>query len=722
MGGKNLLLKWAQRLSAFLSFWPFFNRQDARLSYGCQVSTACLSTTALVWCLLVSSRLNRLWMQLLSLVRFLVSIGKLSSGSHNYYLNLGQEDYYLSGGEPPGTWSGAGAEAQGLQDTVSKEVLANLFRGYPPDGTEPWVQNADSASRVPAWDTVCSPPKSVSVLWSQADFHIRKQIEQAHNEAVHKKNQYLEDVVGYCRKGKGGTEHIRAKLIMANFLHGVNRDLDPQLHTHTLILNLGICDDGQIRALDGRLIYKYKMAAGAVYRAELAHQLRQRLGVRIIPKKTWFEIAGVPQALCDHFSKRRQAIVAELGEDRLEIASAAAYAALKTRSPKSLVPPRSQLFESWQQTGREFGFDINQVIPRNRQRSIDPSPDQVKALVKEAIQRISQKRSCFNDAIALTETLAETVKHGIDPDSVRNQVREQLDQWPEEQSWTDLLGRRQYTSLQGNQEQRKLQCYIDTLQRRSAVWDASCLYVNPIIAKYRHPRTAWGCEIDHHLQQFRRALDKKKTQRVNRPLLARHAQTLLSKHDAEWVRALVRNRGALQVVNTNGLSDIHTILKACNEAWDKARLEVWGFSLTRHGAKTLETETGIRTRSFRAYELMRHPTLDYRIKYSVKQIVHQALFGYSFPLKPLQTKNKILVIYDAHQLNYNQLNEVLSAVKQYGGRVLLVGAADLHRENATAFEHLAHRTRRNDRMKTRTDYFERTPQPIQSHSYERERS
>ena len=149
---------------------------------------------------------------------------------------------------------------------------------------------------------------------------------------------------------------------------------------------------------------------------------------------------------------------------------------------------------------------------------------------------------------------------------------------------------------------------------------------------------------------------------------------------------------------------------------------VWGFSLTRHGSATLQEETGIRSRSFKAYELMRHPTLNYRIKYSVKQIVRQALFNHSFPLKPLETKNKILVIHDAHQLDYVQMNELLATVKKHGGRVVLVGSADLRQEKTTAFDYVAYRTCRNDRMHTRTDYFARTPEPIQSHSYEREQS
>ena len=721
MGSKDLLLIWAKLLFLFNNLRHYFSIKYARPCGPHHFVGTHYSATVIPLCLILMCWLNRAWLKIASFAHFIVSIGKLSSGSHNYYLNLGQEDYYLEGGEPPGTWFGAGAEALGLKGKVSKEVLSNLFRGYSPDGKNPLVMNAGMDSRIPAWDTVASPPKSVSILWSQADFYVRKEIEQAQLEAVKKKNQYLQDVAGYCRKGKDGTERVRAKLIKADFVHGVSRALDPQLHTHTLVLNLGLCEDAQVRAIDGRLIYKHKMAAGAVYRAELACQLRRRLGVRIIPKKTWFEVAGVPQELCDHFSKRRKAIEAELGTEQLEIASAAAYAAVRTRSPKSLVPPRSELFESWQQVGREFGFDINQLTPSKRQGCVEPSPQEVETIVKGAIDRLSQKRTSFDESLAIRETLVEAMKRGIKPESILTQTRHQLDQWPKDRTWIDVLGRRQYTNLTGDKRQRKLISYVDTIQKRSSLWDVSCLYVNQVVHKYLKPRTVLGSQISYHLNQFGRALQKKKTRPINRALVARQAKNTLSKQEAELVRGLVRNRGSIQVVNSRGIPNINTILKASNETWEKNNLDVWGFSLTRRGATDLETETDIRSRSFRAFELMRHPTFKYRVKYSVKQIVQEALLNRSYPLTPLSTKNKILVIHHAHQLNYQQMNELLSAVKKHGGRVVLVGSSNLRKGTTTAFDHVAYRIRRNDRLQTRTDYYELKSQTIQSHSNERER-
>ena len=47
----------------------------------------------------------------------MLSIGRLGSGSADYYLTVvaaGREDYYLRAGEEPGRWLGGGADAGGF--------------------------------------------------------------------------------------------------------------------------------------------------------------------------------------------------------------------------------------------------------------------------------------------------------------------------------------------------------------------------------------------------------------------------------------------------------------------------------------------------------------------------------------------------------------------------------------------------------------------------------
>ena len=91
------------------------------------------------------------------------------AGQGNYYLGLAREDYYLSGGEPPGLWHGEGASRLGLSGVVEPEKFRNLLNGFSPDRLHPLAQNAGRNDRQSGWDLTFSAPKSVSVLWALSD-------------------------------------------------------------------------------------------------------------------------------------------------------------------------------------------------------------------------------------------------------------------------------------------------------------------------------------------------------------------------------------------------------------------------------------------------------------------------------------------------------------------------------------------------------------------------
>ena len=51
-----------------------------------------------------------------------------------------------------------------------------------------------------------------------------------------------------------------AGLAVATFEHATSREQDPQLHTHCLVANVALRQDGTASALDGRHLYRWKMA------------------------------------------------------------------------------------------------------------------------------------------------------------------------------------------------------------------------------------------------------------------------------------------------------------------------------------------------------------------------------------------------------------------------------------------------------------------------------
>ncbi|NEP10243.1 MAG: relaxase domain-containing protein [Symploca sp. SIO2C1] len=303
----------------------------------------------------------------------MLSIGGLSGGKELYYLELAQEDYYINGGEPPGKWLGKGAEKLGLFGQINKEEFRHCFNGFSPDGTTKLIESAgiktEKWSHRPGWDATFSAPKSVSILLASSSQDVQQEIRQAHLEAVKKALAFLEEHAVVAR-GKGGQTYEAAHLVIGAFEHLTSRAQDCQLHTHALILNIGVTKDGKTRALESKIFFQLKMAAGALYRAELAQQLQNRLGIELVKKRTWFEVKGVPDTLIEAFSTRRKEILEALKQrgllsenGQVLSAKAAATAAVETRQKKSHLP-RKELYKIWQTVCDEHGFKSYKLLYR----------------------------------------------------------------------------------------------------------------------------------------------------------------------------------------------------------------------------------------------------------------------------------------------------------------------------------------------------------------------
>ena len=280
-------------------------------------------------------------------------------GLAEYHLRLARADYYTKGGEPPGVWAGNGAEFLGLKGVVKEAAFRNLLHGLSPNRSKRLVQNAGKENRQCGWDLTFSAPKSVSVLWSQASSDLRRSIEAAHEKAVLSALAQLENEAGLTRRGRGGREVEKAQFILAIFEHGTSRANDPQIHSHALLLNIGIRKDGTTGTLVSQSIFDRKMVTGARYRADLRVQL-ERIGLLIERKADNFEIKDVPKALCTEFSKRRLEVEAALKKSGYSSPVAAKIATLDTRSTKHHVP-REILLAEWKKVGEAHQWSTPQA-------------------------------------------------------------------------------------------------------------------------------------------------------------------------------------------------------------------------------------------------------------------------------------------------------------------------------------------------------------------------
>ena len=325
----------------------------------------------------------------------------LSAGQSEYYANLAAEDYYLKGGEPPGHWMGKGTASLGLEGQIENGQFLEVFDGHL--GNRKLVQNAGLDSRVPGWDLTFSAPKSVSVAWSQADLEVSQEIRAAHQEAVEKALGFLEAEAGCSRVGKLGQQVVKADLVFATFEHGTSRAQEPQLHTHCLLMNASVRQDGSTGAVLMQPIYKHKMAAGAIYRAELAYQLQRRLGFEVeqdAEAKFSFRLKGVSRKLEEHFSTRRKEVEQHLQARGLRGAAASSRMAVFSRSNKENAP-RSELVEQWRKVGIQLGFS-QQQLEKLIQRAGKPERVGAEMVARlamtEAIDAITEHQSTFTRA------------------------------------------------------------------------------------------------------------------------------------------------------------------------------------------------------------------------------------------------------------------------------------------------------------------------------------
>jgi len=115
--------------------------------------------------------------------------------------------------------------------------------------------------------------------------------------------------------------------VAAAFAHRTSRAGDPLLHTHVVIGNLALGEDGKWGALDSRLLFRHAKTAGFLYQAALRAELTERLGVEWGPvRQGCADLAGVRRDVVEHFSQRRAEVVGHMRERGARSARAAELA------------------------------------------------------------------------------------------------------------------------------------------------------------------------------------------------------------------------------------------------------------------------------------------------------------------------------------------------------------------------------------------------------------
>jgi conjugative relaxase-like TrwC/TraI family protein len=309
-------------------------------------------------------------------------IAKLSVGREAYYTRELASDHeaYLSGhGESPGRWYGAGANGLGLEGEASPAGFQAMFESRDPNSGE-LLGRPHGRNAVPAFDVVLRPTKSVSVLYGLGDPATGRVVLAAHHAGVAEAVAYLDGHLG-ARRGHGGVQHVSGQgLLAVGFDHRTSREGDPLLHTHLVVANRVQGPDGRWTALDGRDLYRHRLAADAIYRASYQREFVRTLGVQWTPADTHGnrELQGIPEELVRLFSKRTDQIDLEVerlsASGRERTPRLVKWTVHATRKPKEHEAPDT-LYGRWRAEAAERGHDPDTLVRTVTDRTPNRDPD-----------------------------------------------------------------------------------------------------------------------------------------------------------------------------------------------------------------------------------------------------------------------------------------------------------------------------------------------------------
>ncbi len=342
-------------------------------------------------------------------------------GSAASYYEDGADDYYAKEGEAK-EWQGAGAAELGLSGEIESKRFRELLAGRVAPGlrVSRGSTRNDADERI-GIDLTFSAPKSVSM---QALIAGDARVIAAHDRAVTAAVRAAEERALARRKVKGRVQVERSgNLIVGKFRHETSRELDPQLHTHAVVMNLTKRSDGEWRALKNDEIVKATRYLGAVYNNELAVEL-QKAGFELrFGRDGNFELAHISRDQLEVFSQRAKQIEERLAAQGLSRDQASTaqrqLATMKTRARKNVID-REAVFAEWQARARELGIDFDRRewagrergrsgVSRDRPATFVPAEEAARRAVGYAVNHLTERQAVMGER----ELIDVAMKHGV---------------------------------------------------------------------------------------------------------------------------------------------------------------------------------------------------------------------------------------------------------------------------------------------------------------------
>lgn len=335
---------------------------------------------------------------------------KFGGGDNGYAFYLGAPsnrqrgdfDDYARGREgdlgPLPFWAGNAPALLGLGPLAEAHHVERLARGFHPITGEPLLRGAGD-NHVMGLDLTFSAPKDVSAIFAGADPETRDALVECLQESARAALAYAESAI-LTRHGRGGKiKQVAEATATACYTHFSSRNLEPQLHVHSFVLNVGKrANSDEWSALEQRSLFDRKMAAGALFRVELASRMR-RIGFAIEADGPYFKVRGITDVQRDALSSRSKEIakkVASLGPLGANKSAARDVAALNSRAEKS-EPPLPVLLGRFARMAAELGITPEAVA---QMRAKDPQ------LAEEPIAELGESKPIIDHGALLRELMA----------------------------------------------------------------------------------------------------------------------------------------------------------------------------------------------------------------------------------------------------------------------------------------------------------------------------
>lgn len=257
----------------------------------------------------------------------MLNVEVLSYKQASTYYSKGKDNYYT---EQQGEFIGKLKDELNLGD-LTHEAFESLLRGVSPTTGQSLIASKNERKKdVPAFDFALSASKSVSLALELAlqkgDTALANAIQTAHDSAVNLTILHIEKEEIQIRKQKNKVKTLEKtrNIIGAKFQHDIGRDLDPQLHTHTVIFNFSKCSDGKYRTLHSKgFLTKsednpFIKNIGKLYREILRENL-EKAGFELRDtdrSQSFYELKSIDDNLIQAFSSRSLMIRAKTQELR----------------------------------------------------------------------------------------------------------------------------------------------------------------------------------------------------------------------------------------------------------------------------------------------------------------------------------------------------------------------------------------------------------------------